>query len=187
LRVDGSVSADGANGVKSNSGGGSGGSIWLNVQSLTGTGSLSANGGAGEPGQGGGRGGGRISIQYASNSFFGTVVAHGGNGYVAGGAGTIYSVAATETTGPLLVDNGGQSGTNTPLSFSGVVDLTVQGAAVISLPYGTFRNLLVASNAWLSVGKPITITVTSNATIQAGGGIIADGAGYTGGQGSGAG
>jgi hypothetical protein len=68
-----------------------------------------------------------------------------------------------------------------------VVDLTVQGAAVISLPYGTFRNLLVASNAWLSVGKPITITVTSNATIQAGGGIIADGAGYTGGQGSGAG
>ena len=95
LQVDGSVSADGANGLNSGSGGGSGGSIWLSVQSLTGTGSLSANGGAGEPGQGGGGGGGRIFIQYASNSFFGTVVAYGGNGYAAGGAGTIYSVAAT--------------------------------------------------------------------------------------------
>jgi hypothetical protein len=88
----------------------------------------------------------------------------------------------------VLVDNGGQSGTNTPLSISEVVDLTVQGAAVISLPDSiTFRNLLVASNAWLSAGKPATITVTSNATIQAGGGIIADGAGYAGGQGPGAG
>jgi hypothetical protein len=102
LRVDGSVSADGANGVSSGSGGGSGGSIWLSVQSLTGTGSLSANGGAGEPSQGGG-GGGRISLQCASNSFTGTVVAHGGTGYAVGGAGTIYSVAATETTGQVLV------------------------------------------------------------------------------------
>ena len=196
LQVDGSVSADGANGLNSGSGGGSGGSIWLSVQSLTGTGSLSANGGAGEPGQGGGGGGGRIFIQYASNSFFGTVVAYGGNGYAAGGAGTIYSVAATGTTGQLLVDNGGQAGTNTPLNApvtSKAVDLTVQGAAVavISLPelpeLPRFRNLTVASNAWLSVGNPIIITVTGNATIQAGGGIIADGAGYASNLGPGAG
>ena len=52
----------------------------------------------------------------------------------------------------------------------------------------TFGNLLVASNAWISLSnQPATVTVTGNATIQAGGGIIADGAGYAGGQGTGAG
>ena len=191
MRVDGSVTADGADGLNSRSGGGSGGSIWLSVQNLTGTGLLSANGGAGEPGQGGGGGGGRISIQYASNSFYGPVVAHGGSGYAAGGAGTIYSISTatpTKVAGQLLVDNGGLSGTNTPISIAEVVDLTVQGAAVVSLPGSvTFHSLLVASNAWLSVGNPITIIVTGDATIQEGGGITADGAGYASNLGPGAG
>ena len=52
----------------------------------------------------------------------------------------------------------------------------------------TFGNLLVTSNAWISLSNsPMTVTVTGNATIQAGGGIMGDGAGYGGNQGTGAG
>ena len=50
----------------------------------------------------------------------------------------------------------------------------------------TFGTLLVASNGWLSVSSQI-MNVTGNATVQAGGGIIADGTGYASGQGPGAG
>ena len=58
VRIDGSVTADWANGINGRSGGGSGGSVWLTAQTLAGGGVLSANGGAGEPTEGGGGGGG---------------------------------------------------------------------------------------------------------------------------------
>ena len=45
----------------------------------------------------------------------------------------------------------------------------------------TFGNLLVATNAWISLSsQAAAVSVSSNATIEAGGGIIADGAGYAG-------
>ena len=110
MRVDGTVTANGANGVNERSGGGSGGSIWLSVTNFTGTGVLSANGGAGEPAQGGGGGGGRISLWYDTNGFSGISVARGGGGYACGGAGTIYTRVNSQSTGQVLVDNGGRSG-----------------------------------------------------------------------------
>ncbi len=61
--------------------------------------------------------GGRISLQYASASLSpARLSARGGNGYARGGAGTIYTRANSQSTGQVLVDNGGKAGTNTPLA-----------------------------------------------------------------------
>src|ERR1017187_9555119 len=189
LRVDGTVLANGANGTNDRSGGGSGGSIWLTCQNLSGAGVLSVNGGAGEPSQGGGGGGGRISLNFAASTFAGLTPARGGSGYTRGGAGTVQTHANGQFAGQVLVDNGGNSGMSTPIYELQAFGLTAQGGAIISLPGSqTFGNLLVASNAWICLSnQTVTITVWSNATIQAGGGIIADGAGYVGSQGPGAG
>src|ERR1035441_2660050 len=189
LRIDGTVSVSGGNGTNNRSGGGSGGSIWLNCQNLSGAGVLSANGGAGEPSQGGGGAGGRISLQFTANSFSGFTPAHGGNGYIRGGAGTIYTRANGQNAGQMLVDNGGTLGGSTLLSGSEAFDLTAQGGAIISLSGSrTLGNLLVASNAWMTFSnQTITLTATGNATIQAGGGVIADGLGSPAGSGTGAG
>jgi hypothetical protein len=194
LRVDGSVTANGENAVNERAGGGSGGSIWLSAGNLTGTGVLSANGGAGEPTQGGGGGGGRISLWYGTNSFSGISVAHGGVGYGCGGAGTIYTRVDSQSSGQVLVDNEGPVGSSTPLTSGEAFSLTARGGAVISLPPSnpitelTLSNLLVASSAWINMsGQQALLTVSGNATIQSGAGIVADGGGYAGGQGPGAG
>ncbi len=183
------MTANGGNGTNNRSGGGAGGSIWLTCQNLSGAGVLSVNGGAGEPSQGGGGAGGRISLQFAANTFSGLTPARGGNGYIRGGAGTVYTRANSQPVGQVLVDNGGRTGGSTLLSSGEAFDLTAQAGAIISLQGSrTFGNLLVASNAWISLSNsPMTVTVTGNATIQAGGGIMGDGAGYRGNQGTGAG
>ena len=188
LRVEGTVSADGANGINDRSGGGSGGSIWLTCQNLSGTGVLSANGGDGEPSQGGGGAGGRISLQFTADLSSALTQAHGGNGYVRGGAGTVYSQADGQFTGQVLVDNGGKSGMSTLLRGE-PFDLTVRGGAIISLSGSmTLRNLLIASNAWIKPSnQSVTVEVTGNATIEAGGAITADGTGYAGNLGPAAG
>jgi len=77
----------------------------------------------------------------------------------------------------------------TSVAVGEAVDLTAQGGAVIPLSNPqAFGNRLVASNAWISLSnQQATLTVKGNATIQAGGGITADGAGYAGGAGPGVG
>ena len=186
LNVDGRISAAGGTATNSNSGGGSGGGITLTAGTLSGSGVIAANGGAGN-GLGGGGGGGRIAITYNTGAFSGLMSAYGGGGYAWGGAGTIYTRANNRSWGQVLADNGGRAGANTSWLTTGTFDLTVMGGAVVSPPSPqTLGNLLVASNGWLSLSTQ-TLTVTSNATVLAGGGIIADGTGYTGGQGPGAG
>jgi hypothetical protein len=132
MRVDGNVTANGANAINERAGGGSGGSIWLSAKSFTGNGVISANGDAGEPAQGGGGGGGRVSLWYGTNGFSGISLARGGGGYAYGGAGTIYTRVNSQSTGQVLVDNGGVVGASTPLSSDEAFDLTVRGGAVIS-------------------------------------------------------
>ncbi len=88
-----------------------------------------------------------------------------------------------------LVDNGGQRGTNTGLGASGLFDLTVGNGAILTAPSNsTFRNLLIASNAWLTASNgQLLQVITSNAVIQACGAITLDGLGSPGGQGPGVG
>ena len=189
LRVDGSISADGVNATNTRSGGGSGGSVWLSAGTFAGSGSVSANGGKGEPIHGGGGGGGRIAIYTSTNCYVGTLKAWGGRGFVAGGAGTIYFQTNGQPAGLLILDNGGQSGTNTLVQLTGTTDMRVQGGAVVGRSRVLqIRNLLIASNSWI-VGSSccwsLYLTVTGNATIETGAGIIADGIGSLPGMGAG--
>jgi hypothetical protein len=90
LTVDGRISAEGQPGLQDDSGGGSGGSLWITTGTLTGGGQFAADGGAGELYGGGGGAGGRIALYSGANAFFGQATAGGGGGYSQGSAGTFY-------------------------------------------------------------------------------------------------
>lgn len=185
LRLDGSVSARGGSGLTIRSGGGSGGSIWLKAGLLVGSGTISTTGGDGEPVEGGGGGGGRIALYANQMALNGSIQARGGAGYAHGGPGSIYS-KVRESRGELRFDNGGNLGSSPLLSF-GSFDLVVREGSHVAWPVnGGVANLLIESNAWLSVSNRVAI-LASNLTIHAGGGIRADGYGYNAGQGPGAG
>ena len=195
LQLDGRISANGGNGSGSGGGGGSGGSIWLTVGIFSGAGSIAANGGNGVDSIGGGGGGGRIAIYPTANLFGGTIAAYGGSGADWGGAGTVF-LQTTGKNGQLILDNGGHAGTNTVVQSAGSMDLILRNGAVGSASSSaSFANLFMSSNAWLSAyhyyssdpAYTVNFSFSGNATIQAGSGIIADAAGYPGGQGSGAG
>ena len=197
LQVDGAISANGGNGSGSGGGGGSGGSIWLTAGTLSGTGSITANGGAGAGSIGGGGGGGRLAIYSTANLFGGAISAFGGGGANWGGAGTI-AIATTDQAAQFILDNGGQSGAATPIQSEFSTALILRNGAVgyQEYPPQTFASLLVGSNAWLKTNPAlednldpgvVNLTVTGNATVAAGGGIVADNAGSAAGSGIGAG
>lgn len=183
LQLDGSISANGAPGTNSNSGGGAGGSIRLTVNNFLGSGNISANGGAGNN-LGGGGGGGGIAIIYTSNLFSGTITSFGGAGFNYGGAGVIYVYTASLKTGPqLIVDNGGNRGANTPLSVSsallGPPNVTIANGGSVSnsfLEFYNFGNFLVGSNSVFQIASTSPQNITaSNITVLPTGTITADG------------
>lgn len=193
LTVNGSISANGTPGIASGAGGGAGGALNLNAGSLSGSGTISADGAAGEFfGGGGGGAGGRIAVTFSSNQFTGTISAHGGAGFVlSGGAGTIYLKTNSIITPTVILDNGGNAGTNTPLGLSGPVALSVFNGAVattISSP-GQFQSLLIGNGGeFTTVPKtPLYLDVSGNAVINSGGAIVADFLGYDDATGPGAG
>ena len=109
--------------------------------------------------------------------FSGTILAAGGSGANFGGAGTIY-FQTNNGLSLLIIDNGGHRGTNTPLASANNY-LLRNGATAFETVIPTINNLLIASNAWLIPGPVISagtvsLTVNGNATIQPGGGILAD-------------
>jgi hypothetical protein len=189
--MDGKISVDGHDGG-ANSGGGAGGSVWLTAGTLTGTGIISANGGAGN-GTAGGGGGGRIAIYCETNLFGGIISAYGGAGAVGGGAGTIYTRRLNEPIERLLVDNGGQFGTNTPLqNLSAAFELTVRGGAAGALTSSSLSlsNLLIGSGSSLigfASAINLDMAILGDAVIEAGGSISIDGGGYPQSSGPGAG
>jgi hypothetical protein len=187
LELDGVISANGGNGIGFGGGGGSGGSIWLAVGALAGGGSIAASGGNGADSLGGGGGGGMIYIPCNYNGFAGTISAAGGTGANAGGAGQVL-IQVSGQTGQLILDNGGQSGSTTPLNVAGV-NVTLEGGAIAALGNSalTLGSVLIESNAWIQITNGVANLSFSSATIQPGGGIIADRAGYGAGTGPGAG
>ena len=181
LQLDGAISANGLAGVVSYSGGGAGGSIWLTVNSLSGTGIISANGGAGDDMIGGGGGGGVLAIYYITNQFSGITTAYGGPGANAGGAGIIYLSGNSQQQ--VVLDNGGLRGAATPVGSLEYVpappDLNITGGAIATNAISaTLNNLVIGSNSAFLSGSfqtRLIYTVLSNATIQAGGSLTSDG------------
>ena len=189
--INGAISADGANGTNSRSGGGSGGSIWITAYIVSGSGVIRVQGGAGEPTHGGGGGGGRIAIQSDMNSFTGLLAAYGGSGARIGAAGTVYT-QLTGQNGLLVFDNGGHAGTNSlaAVSSSSIDVLIRSNAAVMPSGAWTVGNLTIASNSLLlvsSTSSTFTLNASGNVTIQAGGSLLGDSAGYQAGSGTGPG
>jgi hypothetical protein len=90
LTLDGQLSANGNWGLQDNSGGGSGGSIWVTAGTVAGNGQITADGGEGELYGGGGGAGGRIAIYSHANVFAGLVSVFGGEGDFRGADGSIF-------------------------------------------------------------------------------------------------
>ena len=202
LQLDGLISANGGTSVSNlNSGGGSGGSVWLKVGRLAGTGILSADGGAANN-LGGGGGGGRVAVWYNANQFAGSISARGGAGANAGGAGTIYLQPGFNSTnnilaqGRLIFDNGGARGTNSAIvSAITSVDVIITNGTTVALgnPFSvnsTWNNLTITSNSVLNAAtnfSAIHLTIVSNLDIQQGGSLTVDGEGSPANTGSGRG
>nr|XP_026694748.1 uncharacterized protein LOC104266654 [Ciona intestinalis] len=123
IHIDGELCADGGN-ADTTSGsigaGGSGGSLWLHSNVLSGYGIVSANGGKGGlNGFGGGGAGGRVAVYFNKNITFSsfTFHAHGGRCHKStitppcevGGPGTIFLYHNIEDHRTLRVENGGAS------------------------------------------------------------------------------
>lgn len=106
--VDGIITANGEPSKAVNSGGASGGSIWLMSEMFAGNGVITASGGSGKylGNSGGGGGGGRLSITFTNTSFSGSLQAFGGTSTTSvGGAGTIYRNDRGQNKTHLLINN----------------------------------------------------------------------------------
>lgn len=137
LIIDGVVTAKGLHGGSVNSGGGSGGSIWIHSYIIKGTGNINVNGGSGGTNSGGGAGG-RIAVYFTYNTTYsGKFYARGGarggaSNTEAGGPGTTFLYHMLYTHRTLLIDNGGQH----PLKHKIVdySDLSEEGCRTWILP-----------------------------------------------------
>jgi hypothetical protein len=100
LTINGGVLAKGEAGVGGNTGGGSGGSIYLSASILAGSGQIDATGGGGT-GFGGYGGGGRVAVYYDSTTFsdLSGIVARAGSGVDATGNGTVFILDRTVDDG----------------------------------------------------------------------------------------
>ena len=153
LQLDGTLLADGQNGAYY-TGGGSGGSIWLDVGTLQGTGSIQANGGlhSNSPGDSGDGGGGRVAVYYDDASDFDLAAIRCAAINDGAGAGTVYLKNNAEPFGRLTLDNEGRSHSTTIPSALTVGSnrfdrLTVSGEARLEL---TATNLLTLSSCLVS-------------------------------------
>ena len=150
MQLDGLIAADGASTGNACSGGGAGGSITVEVGTLSGAGSVRADGGS-VPGGGndtGGGGGGRVAIVYDTNNGFDLdtkVEAVGGEGTAIGAIGSVYLRPMANPNGTLRIDGMGQDpsratplyslggGTSTALAANTLTDATaafIPGALV---------------------------------------------------------
>ncbi len=148
FRLDGTVRA---NGVAGRGGGGSGGTVNVQMGTFTGAGLIQASGGGGS-GYGSSGSGGRIAVRYGLSTFTGSFQARGGaTGNQSGGAGTIYIKGDSETLPHLVLDNNGTAiGASTPISGVGQLpNLTVAGGANASFADLTniVGDLLIANSA----------------------------------------
>ncbi|MFZ2778643.1 MAG: fibronectin type III domain-containing protein, partial [Candidatus Moraniibacteriota bacterium] len=157
--INGSITANGGTPGNGNwdSGAGSGGSIWINTNTLAGNGSIAADGGNNityyTPSGGGG--GGRIAINYTTKTYTGSVSTAGQ--YLGGLMGTI-----TRNGQNFVCDSGTLNDTCTVSSLQIMSDGdTISGSG----------NLIIANGGNITSEKNsrYTIAMTGDVTIQSGG------------------
>ena len=204
LQLDGAISANGAPNLPQRLGGGAGGSIYVTTGTLSGSGSFSANGADAGSSSAGGGGGGRIAVYYANGatfSGFAGSTADGGSGFTPGGTGTaaffdtsvapphlyvyqrlVFSQDSSITYSAITLDNGAtfRVGGGSTIDLSG--DLIEKSQSMLLLEGKNTSGLV--NGVWQGVG--VTINV-ANVMVEAGSTISADGQGYIGTAGPGAG
>ena len=172
LTVDGTISANGADGVTYStyaaSGGGAGGSIQVSAGTLAGSGTVQANGGNGGISSyawSGGGAGSRISLNYTSLAFTGTVQAIDGNGY-----------NETNESGTVAYNNtivGGWCDSGSPMTNC-LVSLQHTLPNIAALVFA--GELIIDDGGQLKLQSGYTTTITATGiTIQSGGGIVGRG------------
>ena len=161
LTVNGTVTSNGSN-VDYRCG--SGGSIWLTANSISGAGSITANGGT-RTGNGSNYnpgGGGRIAIHLTGagqdfSGWTGTITAYGGkykSGTYVGGAGTIYLKTGDQAddAGTVIIENGSASAEYTDFMHGA----QYQSTDITDLEFGEVivrRAKLCVSNATVTVKR----------------------------------
>ena len=192
LTLNGTISANGTDGVGNGcnaNGGGSGGSIYSSIGTLAGSGHFAANAGSATGpysyGAGGG-GGGRLFINAQINDGFSSsnITATGGGGGYVGTNGTIFFIS----NGSLAIS---QSMNLPDLDYSLYPNITVENGATLTIPTGTSLNLqgtltITGDSSVLFQGANVAVEA-QNITIDAGSHISADAQGYGDSSGPGAG
>ncbi|MEA5557691.1 immunoglobulin domain-containing protein [Nodularia spumigena] len=179
LNVDGTITANGlSNNISGfDTGGGAGGSLWIEAQQLSGTGLITANGALGGTTGAGAGGGGRIAVYTDAATFPETHIrAYGGDSFRTGAAGTVYRQLTITDAPTLVIDNGNLPFIRAITAYTG--ELLIPG------------DLLVRNNGRLgpvAADPNLAITVTGNALVESTGLITADGLGYPSATGPGAG
>jgi hypothetical protein len=171
LLLDGSVLANGLYSTVTDqqNGAGAGGSVYLQVGTLSGAGAIQANGGTSIMPSGGSGGGGRIAIYYATFTHNGQIQARGGGGSLPGGVGTIYLKGDSQAP-QLVLANGG---------FSAGPQTTVAGAAqALSVAVHSGANVQFTDLSLVSSGFAVTNSaVTCLGGVEIGGDLSVSGAG----------
>ncbi len=190
LTVDGTIAADGMYGR--DGGAGSGGSIILDVGSLSTTtnnnsGTIRANGGSSNS-YGGGGGGGRIVVHYSATNNIprGSIQASGGSSFYSANAaaGTVVVKGPGQLYGELRINN----------TVNNNVDVhTRTNATILAHPVifdqNTFDQVTIGSNGVLApaMGDSLNLIVKGNMTLESGGIVSALARGNIPGYGKGAG
>ncbi len=178
MAINGSVRSDGGN---VNYRPGSGGSVYLTANSISGNGAISANGGAQIHSTAvSAGGGGRIAVHLTGagndfSQFTGKISAYGGtrtDKKVYGGAGTIYLKTGDEMAdeGTLLIANSNRTDTATDIMTGGdyqsrnVTDLQV-GEVVVDGAFLNFDNAEITSKRGFTLKSTSKLTSTTTSRL----------------------
>jgi alpha-tubulin suppressor-like RCC1 family protein len=187
LTIDGAIRSDGGLlGSNAYFATGSGGSVWIDADIVTGGGVMSANGGTqvvNSTSRSTGSGG-RIAVYANTNTFSGTATAYGGAQSVGstaygtmGAAGTVYLKTGTAGNGQLIVDNNntGRATQETKLLENATYDAVIaRNGGRLTVPSGLklTTNILTTSGtgtdgvATILVALTAELAVNQTATMQ---------------------
>ena len=179
VTVNGSLSANGKYGTKQQQGGGgSGGSVWVECDTLAGSGSITAMGGDGGTkgswAAGGGGGGGRVALACAFANFTGSTNVNGGVAPTNGAAGTIVVQSREPATHPPHLSNLVVSAISMAnATLTGMLTDTGSAPPVVSIYWGP-SDAVSNKGSWARsvefgayAGGTLPLTYSTNITLEA--------------------